>query len=521
MHVKSFDQGALTRRGLAGLAAGLAASAAFGPLPAAAQGATSANLAMVGEPQSLDPMASTADLVGTIMHHVYEPLFTFDANWATQPMLAAALPTVSADGKTYTIELRKGVKLHNGRDLDSEDVVASLKRWFEMTPRGKGLVKSIASLTAKGPTTVEIVLSKVEPALLAHLALPSGFAAIMAKESIANPLTEFVGTGPYKFRERKPDQFVVLVKHDGYAARSEPASGYAGKREAKIDELRFIPVPNANTRLEGVIAGQYQFSDQLPVESFKKLSGASGARAVLTMPFGFPYFPTNTKQGPMADLKVRQAFQMALDLEEVLMAGFGEPKFFAKAAEHFPKGSPFFSEAGKDRYSKADAAGAKKLLAEAKYDGTPIRILNSKQYDFHHRMALVMAEQMKAAGFKVQLDVVDWATLIQRRGDPALWDVYITHSAFLPEPMLSPPQLGDGAPGWWASPAKEAALSAFNAEPDPAKRGALWGKVQQVVYDEVPYIRAGNFGALSGTSAKLTDYAAMPWPSFWNVGLAK
>ncbi|WP_199088774.1 ABC transporter substrate-binding protein [Bosea sp. ASV33] len=515
------SRGGLTRRGLGGLAAGLAASTMLAPVSALAQSVSSANLAMVGEPQSLDPMASTADLVGTIMQHVYEPLFTFDANWAIRPMLAAAQPAVSADGKTYAIELRKGVKLHNGRELDAEDVVASLKRWLDMTPRGKGLAKSIASLTAKGPTSVEIVLGKVEPALLAHLALPSGFAAIMAKESIANPLTEFVGTGPYKFRERKPDQFVVLVKHDGYASRSEPASGYAGKREAKIDELRFIPVPNANTRVEGVIAGQYQFSDQLPVEAFKKLSGASAARAVLTMPFGFPYFPTNTKQGPMADVKVRQAFQMALDLEEVLMAGFGDPKFFALAPEHFPKGSPFFSEAGKDKYSKADAAGAKKLLAEAKYDGTPIRILNSKQYDFHHRMALVMAEQMKAAGFKVQLDVVDWATLIQRRGDAALWDIYITHSAFLPEPMLSPPQLGDGAPGWWSSPAKDAALAAFNAEPDPSKRGALWAKVQQVVYDEVPYIRAGNFAALSGASAKMKDFAAMPWPSFWNVELGK
>jgi len=515
------SRGGLTRRGLGGLAAGLAASTMLAPVSALAQGASSANLAMVGEPQSLDPMASTADLVGTIMQHVYEPLFTFDANWAIQPMLAAAQPTVSVDGKTYAIELRKGVKLHNGRELDAEDVVASLKRWLEMTPRGKGLAKSVASLTAKGPSSVEIVLSKVEPALLAHLALPSGFAAIMAKETIANPLTEFVGTGPYKFRERKPDQFVVLVKHETYASRSEPASGYAGKREAKIDELRFIPVPNANTRVEGVIAGQYQFSDQLPVEAFKKLSGASAARAVLTMPFGFPYFPTNTKQGPMADVKVRQAFQMALDLEEVLMAGFGDPKFFALAPQHFPKGSPFFSEAGKDQYSKADAAGAKKLLAEAKYDGTPIRILNSKQYDFHHRMALVMAEQMKAAGFKVQLDVVDWATLIQRRGDAALWDIYITHSAFLPEPMLSPPQLGDGAPGWWSSPAKDAALAAFNAEPDPAKRGALWAKVQQVVYDEVPYIRAGNFAALSGASAKMKDFAAMPWPSFWNVELGK
>jgi peptide/nickel transport system substrate-binding protein len=513
-------KGAFTRRALA--AGGLAAAALFTPGFAWAQGATtSANLAMIGEPQALDPMASTSDLVTIISQHFYETLYTFDANWAVQPMLAVGMPTVSADGKTYTIELRKGVKFHNGRELDAEDVVASLKRWVDMTPRGKALAKSIASISAKGPTSVEIALNDVQPALLAHLALPSGFAAIMAKESIANPLTEYVGTGPYKFRERRPDQYVVLVKHDAYASRSEAPSGYAGKREARIEELRFIPVPNANTRVEGVIAGQYHFADQLPVESSKKVSAASGVTPVLTIPYGFPYMPTNTKQGPMADVKIRQAFQMAINAEELLMAGFGDPKFYTVVGEHSPKGSPFYSTAGVDKYNKGDAAGAKKLLAEAKYDGTPIRILNSKQYDFHNRMALVLAEQLKEAGFKVSLDVVDWATLIQRRGDPALWDVYITHSAFFPEPMLSPPQLGDGAPGWWKTPAKDAALAAFNSEPDPAKRAALWGKVQQVIFDEVPYIRVGNFAALSGMSAKMKGYAPMPWPAFWNVELAK
>lgn len=507
-----------TRRGF-GAGLGALGIAGLAPGLAMAQGAQSANLAMVGEPQSLDPMASTADLVSIIMQHVYEPLFTFDKDGAVQPMLAADMPKIGEGGKLYTIELRKGVKLHNGRDLDAEDVVASLKRWVDMTPRGKALAKSIASISAKGPTTVEIALNDLQPALLAHFALPSGYAGIMAKESIANPLVEFVGTGPYKFRERKPDQYVVLTKFDGYVSRSEPASGYAGKKEAKIAELRFIPAPNANTRVEGVVAGQYHFADQLPVESSKKLSSSGSAKAVLTMPYGFPYFPTNTKQGPMADLKVRQAFQMALNEEEILLAGFGDPKFFALAPSHFPKGSPFYSEAGADKYNKGDAAGAKKLLAEAKYDGTPIRILNSKQYDFHHRMALVMAEQLKAAGFTVTLDVVDWATLVQRRGDPALWDIYITHSAFFPEPMLSPPQLGDGAPGWWKTPAKDAALAAFNGEPDPAKRGPLWAKVQQVIYDEVPYIRAGNFGSLAGLSSKMKGYTPMPFPAFWNVEL--
>ena len=106
----------------------------------------------------------------------------------------------------------------------------------------------------------------------------------------------------------------------------------------------------------------------------------------------------------------------------------------------------------------------------ARYKGTPIKILTSQQYDFHYRIALVMAENLKAAGFKVDMQVVDWATLIQRRNDPALWDIYITHSAVLPEPTLTPPQLGDGAPGWWSSPAKEAALAAFN--PNPTRRSA-------------------------------------------------
>src|SRR4051794_1805497 len=106
------NKSAMTRRGLGAMTAALAASIAFMPMTLA-QAATTADLAMVGEPQSLDPMATTADLVGTIMQHVYEPLYTFDANWATQPMLAETQPEISADGLTYTIPLRKGVTLHN------------------------------------------------------------------------------------------------------------------------------------------------------------------------------------------------------------------------------------------------------------------------------------------------------------------------------------------------------------------------------------------------------------------------
>ena len=100
-----------------------------------------ANLAMIGEPQSLDPMISATDLVGTIMQHVYEPLYTFDAQWNIKPLLAEGMPAISADGLTYTISLRKGVKFHNGKEMTADDVVASLTRWMEVSARGKAVAQ--------------------------------------------------------------------------------------------------------------------------------------------------------------------------------------------------------------------------------------------------------------------------------------------------------------------------------------------------------------------------------------------
>src|SRR5471032_3373923 len=85
-----------------------------GPALAAPVKGGAANIAMIGEPQTLDPMASTADLVGIITQHIYELLFTFDANWNVTPMLAESMPVISKDGLIYTIPLRQGVKFHNG-----------------------------------------------------------------------------------------------------------------------------------------------------------------------------------------------------------------------------------------------------------------------------------------------------------------------------------------------------------------------------------------------------------------------
>ena len=488
--------------------------------PAHAQGKSALNLAMVAEPPTLDIQSTPADLVCIIMQHVYEPLFTFDANAALVPMLAEAMPKISADGKLYSITLRSGVKLHNGRDLNADDVVASLKRWMDVSPRGKSVSAQVADLAAKGPLAVEISMKNPYAPLLAQLAMASGMAGIMAKETIAQPLRDYVGTGPYKFKERKPDPYVLLTRFENYSARKEAPSGYGGKRAALVEELRFVPVPNANTRVEGALAGQFHFADLLPIEALPRLEQAK-AKVVplMTQSFGFPYLVLNTKEGSMTKVGVRRAFQTAIGEGEMLAAGFGDTRFFIAEGNHFPKGTPFYSTAGTDRYNERNASKAKAQAEQAGYKGEPVRILTSRQYDFHYNMALIMAEQLKRAGFKAELNVVEWATLLQRRADPKLWDIYITHSGLFPEPMLSPPQLGDGAPGWWSSAAKTEALAALNQEANPAKRGPLWGKVQQVVYDEVPYVHVGKFASLSARAPSLQNYNPATYPFFWNTSL--
>lgn len=511
----------LRRTLLAGTVA-LAGVAALSAAPAFAQAKGGViNVATVGEPPTLDPMVSTADLVGIITQHFYETLFTFDKNWKVTPLLAETMPDISADGKVYTIKLRQGVTFHDGSTMTSADVVASLKRWMDLASRGKQAAGFIAGVEAVDGATVKLTLKEPYAPLLALLAFNNAAAVIMPAGKMENPLKEPVGTGPYKLKERKADQYIQLVRHDGYKSRPGDPDGYGGARKQLLDEIRFVPVPDPNTRVEGAISGQYDYVDALPVEAFPRLQNQKATQPVMLKPFGWPVFVMNTKQGIMSNLDARLAVRTALSEEDMLTAAFGTKDFFALNAAYFPKGYVWNTDAGTEgAYNIADPEKAKGLLKKAGSEGKPLRILTSRQYEFHYKMAQVAAEYLKQAGFAVELMVVDWATLTQRRTDPALWDIYITHSPFLPEPALTG-ILSEASPGWWSTPARKKAVDAFNSEPDPAKRPALWGEVQKVIYAEVPAIKIGDFNALSAQAPKVTGVDPAPWPYFWNASVSK
>ncbi|MGE6781649.1 ABC transporter substrate-binding protein [Ensifer adhaerens] len=479
------------------------------------------NVATVGEPPTLDPMASTADLVGIVSQHIFETLYTFDKDWKPTPLLAAALPEISADGKTYTIKLRSGVKFHDGTDLDSKDVVASLERWTKVASRGKQTATTISGIEAVDPLTVKISLTTPYAPLVSLLAFNNSAAIVLPSEKQTEPMTDFVGTGPYQLKERKADQYIQLTRYDAYTSPEGEANGYGGARHQYADEIRFVPVPDPNTRVEAAVSGQYDYVDSLPVESFDRVKGSSASDPVMLQPFGWPVFVLNSGNGMTKNLDLRKAIRASLSMEDMMAAAFGTTDFYALDAALYPSQFTWRTDAGTEgAYNIADPEKAGELLKAAGYKGEPLRILTSRQYEFHYKMAQVAAEYLKLAGFTVDLQVVDWATLTQRRADPTLWDIYITHSPFLPEPALIG-MMSTKAPGNWDTPARAKAVDAFNAESDPAKRVALWADVQKVIFEEVPFIKIGDFNALSAKAKTLEGVSPAPWPYFWNASIKK
>lgn len=479
------------------------------------------NVATIGEPPTLDPMASTADLVGIVTQHIFETLYTFDKGWKVTPLLAESLPEISADGKTYTIKLRSGIKFHDNTDMNSEDVVASLTRWTKLASRGKQVAGFIEKITATDPSTVTISLKQPYAPLASLLAFNNSAAIILPAEKQAEPMSEFIGTGPYMLKERKADQYIQLTRFDGYKSREGAGDGYGGGRHQYLDEIRFVPVPDPNTRVEAAVSGQYDYIDSIPVESYARLQGSSSSEPVMLKPFGYPIFVFNTAEGNARNVAIRKAIRQALNMEDMMAAAFGSTDFYALDGNIYPSTFVWSTDAGvAGNYNVADPEGAKAAATAAGYKGEPIRILTSRQYEFHYKMAQVAAEYLKLAGFTVDLQVVDWATLTQRRADKGLWDIYITHSPFLPEPALIG-TLSKSSPGWWDTPARDASVDAFTAEVDPDKRIALWANVQKAIYDDVAFIKIGDFNAVAAKSKKLQGVDPAPWPYFWNASIAK
>jgi len=241
---------------------GSAAAIALPGWTARAQAGSVLNIATTGDPGPLDPTPVTSDLLSEITQLFYETLYIFGTDYSIAPLLASAMPDISEDGTRYTIKLRSGVQFHDGSTMNADDVVASLQRWGRLSPRGRTPWALVDQISAKSADTVEIVLKRPYSPLINLLAFPNGSPQIMPKRiaTAPDPLKDYTGTGPFKFVEYKPDTWVRVGKFPQYSSPPGNANGYVGRREALVDEIRFLPSPNPTTRADGLTVGQYHWA---------------------------------------------------------------------------------------------------------------------------------------------------------------------------------------------------------------------------------------------------------------------
>ncbi|MDP9371819.1 MAG: ABC transporter substrate-binding protein, partial [Chloroflexota bacterium] len=507
-----------------GTTATAAAAPAAGPpkAPAALKRGGILKIATTGEPPSLaDAMFTTATATANVAEQMFEGLFARDSKFAPRPMLVER-HTASPDGKSYEFTLRRGVKFHNGKDLAAADVVASLRRWGQLSSRGKLIFGRLDGIAATDAATVTMTFKEPTGVLLDFLALSEAFilpaevADAAGKNKLEN--NQLIGTGPFMFKEHQVDRYIRLVRFDGYTPREEAPDGVSGKKVAYLDELQLIPVPDESVRVNGLITGEYHFNESVPPDQYDTVRNDQNLTALTVRP-NFWYCPHfNKKQGIFTDVRMRQAVVLAFSQAEAMVAGFGRQEFIRLDPGVSAPETVWYSTAGGDVYNKPDPERARALLREAGYNGQTVRWLCTKESIYSYNMSEYIKQKLEAVGMKVELVVSDWATVIKNRANAEGYEVHVTgHSAYA-HPALHP--FNDKAwPGFWDNAEKDRLVGAMVAEADAARQKQTIDDYQALVWRDMPFVKCGENFALRAARKEVAGYTNTPNWFFWNVAL--
>jgi peptide/nickel transport system substrate-binding protein len=478
--------------------------------------------AILGDPTAgLDAQYTTAVLTGNVAQHVFEGLFANDASFAAQPMLVSDYE-MSADGLTLSCSLRSGVTFHNGKELSSEDVVASLNRWGTLSSSGRLAWGRLDSIEAPDAQTVVLTFNQptgIITSLLASISafiMPAEIAEATGEDQLAN--TDWIGTGPYTFVEHAPDQYIRMARNDDYVSREEDPDGAAGRKTPYLDGIELLPVPDQSVRANGLLTGEYHWSDTVPPDFYDMLNDDPSVEALIVKPYQLTAAHFNKAQGVFMEPAMRHAVQLSFSQSLAMLAGFGREEFVRADASISGLETVWHSTAGADAYDNPDPDRVQELLAEAGYNGEPIRWLANNQYPYNALLADYVKQQAEPQGINIEVIVTDWPTYSEMRADPEAWEIFATGhtSASHPASMtFNDPEW----PGFWDSEPKDAAVSAMIEAPDDAALKDAVDSYTQIFYDEMPAIKMGDQFELRAHRAEVKGYQNNPAWAFWNVGL--
>lgn len=488
--------------------------------PAAAQ--TPPNVLVVGqiaEPQSLDPQHVSAVNDFRILMNVYDGLVRYkDGTLEVEPALATDW-TISEDGLEYTFNLREGVTFHDGSPLNAEAVKFSFERMInEDHPYHTGTFplsfyfSAVASVEAVDDSTVRFTLNEPFAPFLSNLAYPAGL--IVSKAAVEQHGEDFdrnpSGTGAFKFAEWQSNTRVVIERNPDYWDGPAP-----------LEAVVYRPITDANTRVAAMLAGEIDVMVEVPPDNVATFEQSADYELYESAGPHLWFLILNAKEGPFQHQAARQAVNYAVDkqsLVENVLQGTA-----TVAAGPTPPAFNWAYNEELDPYPY-DPDKARELLSEAGVEeGTDVTFYvtqgGSGMLD-PVSMGTAIQADLEAVGLDVEIETYEWNTFLglvnpglEGKADMAEM-AWMTNSPdtlpFLALRTEAWPEQGGFNSGYYSNPEVDELLQKARTSTDQAERAALYKQMQEIVYEDAPWLFVANWKQNAVTAANVENFSLQP-----------
>ncbi len=513
----------------------LARACAFAALMIGAPGAHAQDkvlkVSLSTELQILDPIVTRINSARVFAYLVYDTLVSMDSEGNFRPQMLDRWD-ISNDRLTYTFTLRDGLGWSDGTPVTSDDCIASIERWAKRDPFGGAMMDAVAELRPIDAKQFVMQLRRPFAFVIEALGRPGHQIPVMmparlARQDAAKPVPEVVGSGPFIFQKKewRPGDVASFVPNPRYRARAEAPDGLAGGKVVKLDRVDIVSIADQTTRSNALEAGELDWLEIAPMDYVASLRANPGI--VVGKPRGVDQFlavlNVNHADPPFNNIKVRKALQAAIVQPEIVAAvGLPDDLVTPFCGSIYMCKAPGSTDAGTDALKSAGTEQARRLLKESGYAGEPVVIFHSRTSALLNPIGLVVAAQLRRAGFNVQVESRDSATMQQRRLQRTGWSIVpiVSNGIDLMNPLASQLVAGnclETAPGWYCDPKMTDLLQRYAVTGDLAEQRRLADQIQVAFHDNVNYVIAGQFAAPAAWRSSLAGVVPFSFPVFWNI----
>ena len=484
----------------------------------------------------IDPVWTTAYMSRNHGYMIYDTLFGTDEKSQIKPQMVEDW-SVSPDKRLWTFKLRKGLEFHDGKPVTGDDVVASLSRWGKRDSMGIALMTFVARMDAPGADTFRIILREPCGFVLEALGKPSSNVPFIMPRRVAETdpfkqIEDTTGSGPYIFLKEqfKPGAMAIYVKNPRYVSRKEPPSGSAGSKPVFVERVEWnLGLRDPQTQVNALERGEIDIIEQLAFDNYESVKAIKNVRLFFFTPLGRQFMARfNHLHKPFDNPAVRRAAIAAFAQEPFLRTQVGSKDLYSTCASMFTCGTPYASTAGSDVQAKSNLKKAQELLKSSGYDGTPVVLLKPTDIYSINKLPDVGAQLLRQAGFKVDLQAMDWQTLVARRArkdapDKGGWNLIFAawDSPDIWNPINNAALDARGEKSGWVGWPKDERIEELRAqflrETDAAKKKKLAEAIQARAFEIGTHAPIGEYRQPGAMAKNISGIVTGPGNYYWNI----